>query len=122
MKLKLTDSNEALKAELEQVHREKSNLVDKHARDLKLKEKEMTSRLGEVRCEKKKAAEAHAQDLESKDMQIATIRELHTREIEKIKRSAHSVCQEMPISTQGIKHGTYVLLHPHFPVNCDISK
>ena len=81
VKFKLTDSNASLKAELEQVRREKSNIVDKHARDLKLKEKEMKSRLKEVRREKKKAAEAHVQDLESKDMQIATIRELHTREI-----------------------------------------
>ena len=67
VKLKLTDSNAALKAELEQVHREKSNIKDEHARDLKLKEKEMKSRLEEVRNEKEKAAEAHVQDLESKD-------------------------------------------------------
>ena len=85
VKFKLTDSNASLKAELEQVRREKSNIVDKHARDLKLKEKEMMSRLGEVCREKKKAAEAHVQDLKSKDMQIATIRELHTREIEKLR-------------------------------------
>ena len=67
IKLKLTDYNAALKDELEQVHREKSNIMDKHARDLKLKEKEMKSRLEEVRNEKEKAAEAHVQDLESKD-------------------------------------------------------
>ena len=54
--------------------------MDKHARELKLKEKEMMSRLEEVLRKKKKPAEAHVQDLESKDMQIATIRELHTRE------------------------------------------
>ena len=78
VKLNLTDSNAARKAELEQVHCEKSSIEDKYAQDLKLKEKEMKSRMEEVGRKKEKAAETHVQDLESKDMQIATIRDLHT--------------------------------------------
>ena len=85
VKLKLTDSNAALKAELEQVHREKKKIKDKHAHDLKLKEKEMKSGLEEVCREKKKVAEAHVWDLESKDTQIATIRELHAQEIANLR-------------------------------------
>ena len=120
MKINLTDSNAALKAELEQVHCEKSSIEDKYAQDLKLKEKEMKSRLEEVGRKKEKAAETHVQDLESKDMQIAMIRELHTREIEKLKdqlTASAKKCQSLRKASNMVCFTASI-----FPVNCAISK
>ena len=120
-KLNLPDSNAALKAELEQVHCEKSNIEDKHAQDLKLKEKEMKSRLEEFRHEKEKAAEAHVNDLKSKDMQIATIQDLHTQEITNLRdqlrastKKCHSLCKASNM--------VYFTASAFFPVNCVMSK
>ena len=86
VRLKLTDTNFALKAELDHVKRGKKKIMDKHAQDLKVKDEQMKSELEVVRSEQKKAAEEHARDLFAKDTQIAAIRELHAKEIAVLKR------------------------------------